>query len=495
MTTYKRPTVTEAEIQAVLSATYREKWNDGVQRKIDADIEKNRKADGLFRLPQDAAGRSVRVEQVSSDFIYGAHIFNYNQLGDPESNRRYRELYGELFNSATIAFYWKTLEPVEGHPRFETSYCDTEEFWNQCKDPKSQPHWRRPSTDMVVEFCRSKGIRLHGHTLVWGNNTWQYPDWLINKIPFDYLAKAKLERGVYGRLPGGYAGEPFRDMTAEEMADALPTFTDQLHSIFFRHVSEILLRYGTKISSWDVVNESATDFEHGVMVPGSRLCKSWYGPMPGDYTYRFFKIAESLLPASSKLNINDYNLSPAYNAQVKDLIERGCKVDIVGTQMHLFNPQECKDIADGKDSHLDPDRVWSLYERLGQTNRPIHLSEITITSPGEGLQGEIIQAAILRNMYRIWFSLKPMMGITWWNVVDDCGAPGEPSISGIFKRNMEPKLAYFAMKDLICKEWRTNLTVEADSDGQIGFRGFRGDYRLSWTTADGVEQSETVHLS
>ena len=66
MTTYKRPTVTEAEIQAVLSATYREKWNDRVQRKIDADIEKNRKAEGLFRLPQDAAGRSVRVANISN---------------------------------------------------------------------------------------------------------------------------------------------------------------------------------------------------------------------------------------------------------------------------------------------------------------------------------------------------------------------------------------------------------------------------------------------
>ncbi len=495
MTTYKRPTVTEADIQAVLSAKYREKWNDRVQQKIDADIEKNRKADGLFRLPADAAGRQVRVEQVLSDFIYGAHIFNYNQLGDPESNRRYRELYGELFNSATIAFYWKTLEPVEGHPRFETAYCDTEDFWNQCQDPKRQPHWRRPSTDMVVEFCQSKGIRLHGHTLVWGNNTWQYPDWLINKIPFEYLMKMKFERGVYGRLPGGCAGEPFKDMTADEMADAMPEFTKEIHNIYFRRVSEILLRYGTKISSWDVVNESATDFENGVMVPGSRLCKSWYGPMPGDYTYRFFKIAESLLPPSSKLNINDYNLRPAYNEQVQDLIDRGCKVDIMGTQMHLFDPQQCKNIADGEDSGLDPEQVWPLYERLGKVGRPIHLSEITITSPGEGMQGEIIQAAILRNMYRIWFSLKPMMGITWWNVVDDCGAPGEPSISGIFKRNMEPKLAYFAMNDLINHEWRTNLTVEADGDGQIGFRGFRGNYRLSWTTSDGVEKSETIHLA
>lgn len=48
------------------------------------------------------------------------------------------------------------------------------------------------------------------------------------------------------------------------------------------------------------------------MVPGSKLCKSWYGPMPGDYTFRGFKIAEGVFPPEAKLNINDYNLGEDY---------------------------------------------------------------------------------------------------------------------------------------------------------------------------------------
>ena len=104
-----------------------------------------------------AAGKEIRAEQLSHDFIFGAHIFNFDQLGSYERNERYKALFGTLFNSATIAFYWKQLELEEGRPRFASEYRDSEEFWNSCSEPWKQPHWRRPPTDKVVEFCLAKG--------------------------------------------------------------------------------------------------------------------------------------------------------------------------------------------------------------------------------------------------------------------------------------------------------------------------------------------------
>jgi len=238
------------------------------------------------------------------------------------------------------------------------------------------------------------------------------------------------------------------------------------------------------------------------MVPGSKICKALQGPMPGDYTYRNFKIAESVLPERAKLNINDYNLSEDYLRQVQDLLARGCKIDIMGAQMHLFNPQICLDIADGipvdknaaRTRVQTPDQVYETFERLGKAGLPIHLSEITITAPNNDERGQAIQAVITRNLYRLWFSLKPMMGITWWNVVDDCGAPGEPSVSGLFSRNMEPKPAYYVLDDLINHEWKTNTCVKAGKDGSVEFRGFRGTYRLSWKDKDGSARSREVVL-
>ncbi|MBR2941099.1 MAG: 1,4-beta-xylanase, partial [Kiritimatiellae bacterium] len=129
--------------------------------------------------------------------------------------------------------------------------------------------------------------------------------------------------------------------------------------------------------------------------------------------------------------------------------------------------------------------------------KPIHLSEITITAPDNTPAGQMVQAIIMRNCYRAWFSVEKMNGITWWNVVDNCGAPGEPSISGLFTRDMRPKAAYFAMDDLINREWRTKCEVKVEGEGEqrkISFRGFRGRYRLSWTDADGRGRTRLVDV-
>ncbi|MBR5026897.1 MAG: hypothetical protein IKX48_17665, partial [Victivallales bacterium] len=93
---------TMADWKQAMSQGYWDRWNDDVQAKIDRDIEANRKADGIFKT-QAPKGADVKVEQTSSSFIFGAHIFNFDQLGTDERNAKYRNLYGTLFNSATIA--------------------------------------------------------------------------------------------------------------------------------------------------------------------------------------------------------------------------------------------------------------------------------------------------------------------------------------------------------------------------------------------------------
>ncbi len=479
----------ENAMKEAMSNAYWQMWNDDVQARIDRDIEENRKANASFQVSGIPTGTEVKVEQISHDFIFGAHIFNFDQLGTDERNKRYKELYGTLFNSATIAFYWKKFELEEGKPRFKGEYRDTAEYWNSVSDPKNKPHWRRPATDPVVEFCESKGIRLHGHTLTWGNRKWQIPEWLINKMPAPLHDKYMQDSGNHSEF-----SDAFKDFTPEQIEAMLPEFTSELNHQMINRIVDIALYYKDRLHSWDIVNESATDFGREAMFPGSGICKSHYGLMPGDYTYRSFKVAEGLFPEKVKLNINDYNLSEDYVKQVEDLTKRNCKIDIMGAQMHLFDPQICLDIADGKSDTQSPESVWETMDRLTTVNRPIHLSEITITAPNNDERGQNIQAIITRNLYRLWFSVKSMMGITWWNVVDDCGAPGEPSVSGMFSRDMQPKPAYFELNKLINEEWKTNTVVHAESDGTVNFRGFRGNYKLTWQNTDGKEQTVEFYL-
>ena len=166
--------------RSIMSDNYWKIWNDAEQARIDADIEKNRKADAVVAV--DAPdGTTVEVEQLSHAFRFGAHIFNFNQLGRTEYNDAYKASYGDggLFNQATVAFYWKEYEPVPGRLRADGDYEDTERFWNSLSRAEAMDHpfWRRPAPGPVIDFLKSKDVRIHGHILIWGSAK---PDWIYD---------------------------------------------------------------------------------------------------------------------------------------------------------------------------------------------------------------------------------------------------------------------------------------------------------------------------
>jgi GH35 family endo-1,4-beta-xylanase len=498
-----------------MSEEYWNIWNDDVQKRIDADIEKYRKADGEFALEGVPDGAEVTVEQVSHAFFFGAHIFNYGQLGKKEWNDRYKELYGTLFNSATVAFYWRTLEPYPYAPRFAERYEDTENFWNNCPQPKEQAHWRRPAPDPVIDFLRGRGCRIHGHPLVWGNNSWQRPTWIWDSFcPESEKRALEVRTGVKiptanWRLPVGVKdfgsdgdwcaawNKVYKMLSEEELAAIVPTYIKAYNYFLEKRIRDIGERYGSRVDSWDVVNESARDYEWrfgGKAVRGRPFDASRNGPMPADYAFKAFKWAMEYLPATARLYINDFHMAEGYVRQMHDLIAGGARIDAMGMQMHLFNPRECENIAQGLGpEHLRPEKIAGLFEMLSRAGRPIHLSEVTISAPDNTPRGQMVQAIVLRNLYRAWFAVERMEGITWWNVVDGCGAKGEPAISGLFTRDMQPKAAYFAMDDLVNREWKTTLSAHV-AEGKVVFRGFRGTYRLSWTDPAGKAHNKIVEV-
>ena len=122
----------------VMSEAYQKFWNPEVQLKIDRDIDQNRKAEAVCHLNGIKKGSEVKIEQISHQFLFGGNIFLFGDLGSPEKNKKYNDTFGSLFNASTVPFYWKTLEPVQGKPRYEAD---------------SPYEYRRPATDPVVAFC------------------------------------------------------------------------------------------------------------------------------------------------------------------------------------------------------------------------------------------------------------------------------------------------------------------------------------------------------
>lgn len=134
---------------------------------------------------------------------------------------------------------------------------------------------------------------------------------------------------------------------------------------------------------------------------------------------------------------------------------------------------------------------------LSEPGVPLHLSEITIAAPGSDEESQQIQAVIARNLYRVWFSVEGMMGITWWNVVDEGGGlgPTQPRTSGLFTRDMQPKAVYHALDGLINHEWKTRMTVKCINKGEVSFRGFKGHYQAKWQGRDGKVRRAEFELS
>ena len=96
-------------------------------------------ADGSA-LPEDI---TVEVKQTAHKFKFGANLFMLDECETAEKNAIYREKFPEFLNLATLPFYWSDLEPEEGKPRFAAD------------SPKV---YRRPATDLCVDYCLENGI-------------------------------------------------------------------------------------------------------------------------------------------------------------------------------------------------------------------------------------------------------------------------------------------------------------------------------------------------
>lgn len=120
-----------------------------------AAIEKHRKMEAKIRI-LDASGRpvprvKVSLEQTSHDFLFGCNIYMFDRYRNEAQNAAYKQRFAELFNYATVGFYWRWYEPQRGKPNYEY-------------------------TDKVVAWCQDHGIRMKGHPLLWGDQA-GVPTW------------------------------------------------------------------------------------------------------------------------------------------------------------------------------------------------------------------------------------------------------------------------------------------------------------------------------
>ncbi len=406
-------------------------------------VEENRKGDAYLSIT-DTEGKpieaSMRLVQKTHDFKYGANLFMLEEMESAEKNETYKEKFAEAFNLATLPFYWSDLEPVEGKPRYERD---------------SEKIYRRPAPDLCLEYCRAHGIEPKAHCLTYVNFT---PDWVNLDDIRD--AQKKLQRR-YASLAAHYADE---------------------------------------IPDWEVINET--------LCKGHRQQNTVFFKAPELVEWNF-ALAEKYFTAN-KLIINEathiwqhhlyrFDRSPYY-LQIERALSKGARIDSIGMQFHNFVRAENE--ADTAKDLYNPAHLYEVLDTYARLNKPIQLTEVTIPAYTDSEEDEALQAELLENLYRIWFSHPATEAIIYWNLVDGYAAfapQGDMSAGenyyrgGLLRFDMSVKPAYTAIQNLFEKEWRTNISVQTDAEGKAAFRGFYGTYDVE-ITLNGQTYIKQIHL-
>ncbi len=114
--------------------------------RAQAAVERHRKGNVCLTVRTEkgepVSGAKVVAEQVSSRFRAGCNIFGFGRFSTREQNALYAKRFEELFDFATLPFYWRGYERERGKPQ----------------------HAYR---EEVARWCKEKGIATKGHPLAW----------------------------------------------------------------------------------------------------------------------------------------------------------------------------------------------------------------------------------------------------------------------------------------------------------------------------------------
>jgi GH35 family endo-1,4-beta-xylanase len=252
-------------------------------------------------------------------------------------------------------------------------------------------------------------------------------------------------------------------------------------------IKQIAERYGDTICEFEVMNEI---FQK----------KEWETPLRKDVVWSF-KTARKYLK-NNKLIINDgqnvwddfANGNLQYFNLIKQSLDSGAPIDSIGVQSHIM---WCSKTS------LYPENLWGFYEKYAELNLPFSITEVTIPSILNGTQDEAAQAEFLKCLYSLWFGVKGMESIIYWNLINGYAhgaTPGDMTVGenvysgGLLNFDTSKRPSYHALNELINKEWKTNLELGSNDFGIVNFNGFFGKYEIS-TFINGKKERAIVDLT
>lgn len=432
-----------------------EEQKDVWEARATEGIEKYRKGDARITVTdQDGkpvSGVKIKLTQKSHEFRFGANLFMLDELETGEKNEKYKKYFADLFNMATLPFYWYSVEPEQGKTRY-------------AKD--SSGFYRRPPIDLCMEFCEQHGIEPREHGLAYDHF---FPSWLTESS------------------------------------------VDEIKRAMEKHFQEVSERYADKIRTIEVTNEmewetgkTAIYDEPDYVEYSFKLAEKYF---PGNQLV----INEGARLAWGTVNRlwgDAGRTTDKYYAYIEANLLKGARIDAIGMQYHLFNyPRETA--YEKTRRTLNPQKLYHQMDLYARFGKPLQITEVTVPAYSWEPEDEALQAELIEKLYTVWFSHPNVEQIIYWNLIDgyayvDGVDPKEAQgnmplgenkyYGGLLRFDLSPKPAYYKIKELTQKVWHTEEERVTDASGAVHFRGFYGNYELE-IDANGKKIVKSLALS
>lgn len=167
--------VERAGMEKVFAVAQSELTDEAIERRI----EQYRRGDLVVEV-RDASGAPVpgarvQVTQTRQEFLFGCNIFLLDPRSDEPWQKDYQRRFTELFNYATLPFYWGSFEPESGKPQYAR-------------------------LDAMALWCGRNGLTAKGHPLIWQQ---VYPRWAPAKAEEAVPLLESRVRDIITRYRGG----------------------------------------------------------------------------------------------------------------------------------------------------------------------------------------------------------------------------------------------------------------------------------------------------
>ncbi|MFT2689811.1 endo-1,4-beta-xylanase [Clavibacter zhangzhiyongii] len=191
-------------------------------------------------------------------------------------------------------------------------------YWGRFEPVRGEPDTERLLT--TARWLRERGIDVKGHPLVWHTVT---APWLLD-LPLDEVERVQRER--IRRDVGDFAG---------------------------------------LVDTWDAINEAVIMPVFDREDNGITRLAAARGRLA--MVRMAFEEARAANPAAT-LVLNDFDLSPAYEELIEEVLGAGIEVDAIGLQTHMHQ------------GYRGEEQVLGIVDRFARFGLPIHMTETTLLS-------------------------------------------------------------------------------------------------------------------